>query len=107
MLYFIANHTTINKTRLDARIKRDFELEDFVFVRLGKSNRLKSSAQKRQLIIWRGWQVLARVADGIGAEVEIGALDLKQMLVVVSRTRRSGCPWPPSRTRHGEAAAES
>src|SRR6266487_2195657 len=48
MLYFITNPTTINKIRLNAGIKRDLELEDFVFVRVRKSNRLKSSAQKRQ-----------------------------------------------------------
>jgi hypothetical protein len=48
MLYFIANPTTVNKIRLDAGIKRDLKSEDFAFVRVRKSNRLKSSTQKRQ-----------------------------------------------------------
>ncbi len=48
MLYFIANPTTVNQIRLDAGIKRDLKPEDFVFVRVRKSNRLKSSTQKRQ-----------------------------------------------------------
>ncbi|KAH6717483.1 hypothetical protein BKA61DRAFT_719574 [Leptodontidium sp. MPI-SDFR-AT-0119] len=48
MLYFIANPTTVNKIRLDAGIKRDLKSEDLVFVRVRKSNRLKSCTQKRQ-----------------------------------------------------------
>ncbi|KAG4438632.1 hypothetical protein IFR05_005876 [Cadophora sp. M221] len=48
MLYFIANPITVNQIRLDARIKRDLKSEDLVFVRVRKSNRLKSSTQKRQ-----------------------------------------------------------
>ncbi len=48
MLYFITNPTTINKIRLDAGIKGDLESKEFVFVRVCKSNRIKSSAQKRK-----------------------------------------------------------
>jgi hypothetical protein len=48
MLYFIANPTTVNKIRLDAGIKGDLESKEFVFVRVRKSNRIKSSAQKRK-----------------------------------------------------------
>ena len=48
MLYFLANSITVNKIRLDAGIKGDLESKDFVFVRVRKSSRLKSSAQKRQ-----------------------------------------------------------
>ena len=48
MLYFIANPTTVNKIRLDAGIKGDLEAKEFVFVRVRKSNRIKSSAQKRK-----------------------------------------------------------
>jgi hypothetical protein len=48
MLYFLANSITVNKIRLDAGIKGDLESKDFVFVRVRKSNRIKSSAQKRK-----------------------------------------------------------
>jgi hypothetical protein len=48
MLYFIANPITVNKIRLDAGIKRDLKSEDLVFVRVRKSNRLKSFTRKRQ-----------------------------------------------------------
>jgi hypothetical protein len=48
MLYFIANPTTVNKIRLDAGIKGDLESKEFVIVRVRKSNRIKSSAQKRK-----------------------------------------------------------
>jgi hypothetical protein len=48
MLYFIANPTTVNKIRLDAGIKGNLESKEFVFVRVRKSNRIKSSAQKRK-----------------------------------------------------------
>jgi hypothetical protein len=48
MLYFLANPTTVNKIRLDAGIKGDSESKEFVFVRVRKSNRIKSSAQKRK-----------------------------------------------------------
>jgi hypothetical protein len=48
MLYFIADPTTVNKIRLDAGIKGDLESKEFVFVHVRKSNRIRSSVQKRK-----------------------------------------------------------
>jgi hypothetical protein len=48
MLYFIANPTTINKIRLNVRIKGDLKLKEFVFIHVRKSNRIKSFIRKRK-----------------------------------------------------------
>ncbi|CZR52927.1 uncharacterized protein PAC_02805 [Phialocephala subalpina] len=48
MLYFLANPTTVNKIRLDAGIKGDLESKEFALVCVRRSNRIKSSAQKRK-----------------------------------------------------------
>jgi hypothetical protein len=44
MLYFIANSITVNKIRLDVGIKGDLEAKEFIFIRVRKSNRIKSFA---------------------------------------------------------------
>lgn len=48
ILYFVANTGAVNNIRLDVGIKGDLESNDFVLVRVHRSNRVKSSVQKRK-----------------------------------------------------------